>query len=479
MSNNAATAPEISHPSQLPAVDKVLLTAEMMALRKSYGLDACTQAVREVLTALRQQLLRPADQAVQVVQADIASVVQSAHKQLLTRFAPRLQPVFNLTGTVLHTNLGRALLPQVAIDAVVQAMSAPANLEYDLADGGRGDRDDLVESLICELTGAEAATVVNNNAAAVLLVLSTLALSKEVIVSRGELVEIGGAFRIPDVMTRAGAKLVEVGTTNRTHEKDYAEAISENTAALMKVHCSNYAITGFTKAVSDADVASIAHEHKLPMIVDLGSGTLIDMRDWGLPYEVTVRETVESGADIVTFSGDKLLGGPQAGIIVGKKELIAQIKKNPLKRALRVGKITLAALEPTLRLYLNPETLAQELTTLRLFTRQASDMQTQAELLKPLLQQTLGQGFVVESAAMHSQIGSGALPVENLPSFGLKIYPASGKQAGRQLTQLEARFRALPRPVIGRLHDDAFWLDLRCLESAAQAQFIEQLQQLV
>lgn len=479
MSNNAATAPEISHPSQLPAVDKVLLTAEMMALRKSYGLDACTQAVREVLTALRQQLLRPADQAVQVVQADIASVVQSAHKQLQTRFAPRLQPVFNLTGTVLHTNLGRALLPQAAIDAVVQAMSAPANLEYDLADGGRGDRDDLVESLICELTGAEAATVVNNNAAAVLLVLSTLALSKEVIVSRGELVEIGGAFRIPDVMTRAGAKLVEVGTTNRTHEKDYAEAISENTAALMKVHCSNYAITGFTKAVSDADVASIAHEHKLPMIVDLGSGTLIDMRDWGLPYEVTVRETVESGADIVTFSGDKLLGGPQAGIIVGKKELIAQIKKNPLKRALRVGKITLAALEPTLRLYLNPETLAQELTTLRLFTRQASDMQTQAELLKPLLQQTLGQGFVVESAAMHSQIGSGALPVENLPSFGLKIYPASGKQAGRQLTQLEARFRALPRPVIGRLHDDAFWLDLRCLESAAQAQFIEQLQQLV
>lgn len=479
MSNNAATAPEISHPSQLPAVDKVLLTAEMMALRESYGLDACTQAVREVLTALRQQLLKPADQAVQVVQADIASIVQSAHKQLQTRFAPRLQPVFNLTGTVLHTNLGRALLPQAAIDAVVQAMSAPANLEYDLADGGRGDRDDLVESLICELTGAEAATVVNNNAAAVLLVLSTLALSKEVIVSRGELVEIGGAFRIPDVMTRAGAKLVEVGTTNRTHEKDYAEAISENTAALMKVHCSNYAITGFTKAVSDADVASIAHEHKLPMIVDLGSGTLIDMRDWGLPYEVTVRETVESGANIVTFSGDKLLGGPQAGIIVGKKELIAQIKKNPLKRALRVGKITLAALEPTLRLYLNPETLAQELTTLRLFTRQASDMQTQAELLKPLLQQTLGQGFVVESAAMHSQIGSGALPVENLPSFGLKIYPASGKQAGRQLTQLEARFRALPRPVIGRLHDDAFWLDLRCLESAAQAQFIEQLQQLV
>jgi L-seryl-tRNA(Ser) seleniumtransferase len=305
--------------------------------------------------------------------------------------------------------------------------------------------------------------------------IAALARDKEVIVSRGELVEIGGAFRMPDVMASAGAHMVEVGTTNRTHEKDYAEAIDENTAALMKVHCSNYAITGFTKAVSDADVARIAHDSSLPMIVDLGSGTLIDMRDWGLPYEVTVRETVESGADIVTFSGDKLLGGPQAGIIVGKRELIAQIKKNPLKRALRVGKITLAALEPTLRLYLNPEKLAQELTTLRLFTRKAADMQAQAGQLQPLLQQALGQDYVVETAAMNSQIGSGALPVENLPSFGLRIYPASGKQAGRQLTRLEARFRALPRPVIGRLHDDALWLDLRCLENPAQALFAAQL----
>ena len=456
-------------------MDKVLLAGEMQALRESYGLDACTKAVRDVLTGLRQQLLGAGDQPGQSVLADIASIAQAAQRQLQARFAPRLQPVFNLTGTVLHTNLGRALLPQAAIDAVVQAMSAPANLEYDLDDGGRGDRDDLVESLICELTGAEAATVVNNNAAAVLLVLSTMAMGREVVVSRGELVEIGGAFRIPDVMTRAGARLIEVGTTNRTHEKDYAAAIGENTAALMKVHCSNYAITGFTKAVSDADVARIAHDSSLPMIVDLGSGTLIDMRDWGLPYEVTVRETVETGADIVTFSGDKLLGGPQAGIIVGKRELIAQIKKNPLKRALRVGKITLAALEPTLRLYLNPEKLAQELTTLRLFTRKAADMQAQAGQLQPLLQQALGQDYVVETAAMNSQIGSGALPVENLPSFGLRIYPASGKQAGRQLTRLEARFRALPRPVIGRLHDDALWLDLRCLENPAQALFAAQL----
>lgn len=468
--------PAIKHPSELPAVDKVLLTDALQALRQTYGLAACTQAVREVLADLRGQLLNGAAAALPADQADAAAIAHGAGQRLQRRFAPRLRPVFNLTGTVLHTNLGRALLPQAAVDAVVQAMTAAANLEYDLADGGRGDRDDLVESLVCELTGAEAATIVNNNAAAVLLALSTLAAGKEVVVSRGELVEIGGAFRIPDVMTRAGARLVEVGTTNRTHERDYAEAVSADTAALMKVHCSNYAISGFTKAVSDAQVARIAHDQGLPMIVDLGSGTLVDLRAWGLPYEVTVRETIASGADLVTFSGDKLLGGPQAGIIVGKKALIARIKKNPLKRALRVGKITLAALEPTLRLYLNPEQLAEQLTTLRLFTRAAADMQVQAEALRPLLQQALGSAFVVESAAMSSQIGSGALPVESLPSHGLKIHPASGRQAGRQLTQLEARLRALPRPVIGRLQDDALWLDLRCLEEPMQSAFAEQLQ---
>ena len=485
MPSTEALTPEITHPSQLPAVDKVLLADAMLSLRQKYGQDACTQAVREVLTTLRKRLLQAQSQAEGAVAApvfaDIPGIVQTAQQQLEQRFAPRLRAVFNLTGTVLHTNLGRALLPQEAVDAVIEAMTSAANLEYDLEDGSRGDRDDLVESLICELTGAEAATIVNNNAAAVLLVLSTLAADaerKEVVVSRGELVEIGGAFRIPDVMTRAGAQLVEVGTTNRTHDKDYRGAIGERTAALMKVHCSNYAITGFTKAVSDAEVASIAHQHQLPMIVDLGSGTLVDMRDWGLPYEVTVRETIESGADIVTFSGDKLLGGPQAGIIVGKKDWIARCKKNPLKRALRVGKITLAALEPTLRLYLNPEQLAQRLTTLRLFTRAQAEMQQQAEQLAPVLQQALGSSFVVETTAMNSQIGSGALPVENLPSFGLRVYPASGKQAGRQLTQLETRFRALPRPVIGRLHDDALWLDLRCLEANMQAAFEHQLSHL-
>ena len=461
-------------PSHLPSVDKLLQHPRTAALVDSYGKTQCTQAIRAALGEARSRWL--ADAGSNAEGAD--ALLDAAEQKLQQLFAPRLKAVYNLTGTVLHTNLGRALLPQEAIDAVVQALATPSNLEYDLADGGRGDRDDLVEDLVCRLTGAEAATIVNNNAAAVLLVLSTLARDKEVVVSRGELVEIGGAFRIPDVMTRAGARLVEVGTTNRTHERDYEAALGEHSAALMKVHCSNYAISGFTKSVAEADVARIAHARQLPLIVDLGSGTLVDMRDWGLPYEVTVRETIEAGADVVTFSGDKLLGGPQAGIIVGSKALIAQIKKNPLKRALRVGKLTLAALEPTLRLYLHPEKLAERLTTLRLFTRPAAAMEQQAIALQAPLQSLLGPDYRVEHAAMTSQIGSGALPVESLPSHGLVVRPQERKRAGRLLQQLEAALRQLPRPVIGRLRDDALWLDLRCLEAADQADFAANLQQL-
>ena len=466
-----AAAPTTKRAVYLPSVDKVLVEAG--ALIKQYGRSRVLHTVQLLLAELRKNVIHQG-QSLATDSPNVASIVALVTNRLVAEDRPQRRQIFNLTGTVLHTNLGRALMPDVAVQAVIEAMTAPMNLEFDLDTGKRGDRDDLVEGLLCELTGAEAATVVNNNAAAVLLLLNTMALNKEVIVSRGELVEIGGSFRIPDIMQRAGAKLREAGATNRTHLSDYSNAINDDTALLMKVHCSNYVITGFTKSVELAELSALGRERQLPTAVDLGSGTLVDLTQFGLVHEPTVRETIEAGADLVTFSCDKLLGGPQAGIIAGRADLIAQIKRNPLKRALRVGKLTLAALEPVLALYRSPELLPQRLTTLRLLTRPRAAIQQQAESIAPLLQQVLGVAYLVQCEAMSSQVGSGALPIDQLPSFGLAIRANPAQRQSNPLGRLEQALRALPRPVIGRIANETYLLDLRCLDEDHTA-FVAQL----
>lgn len=444
--------------SPLPSLDALLHMPAARLLLERFGRTATTAALRAELAARRKARAFPAQAA------DILDVTADA---LTRRFSTSQRLVFNMTGTVLHTNLGRAPLPPVAAAAAAEALASATSLEFDLATGRRGERDEHVARLLREITGAEAATVVNNNAAAVLLILNTLALGREVLVSRGELIEIGGAFRIPDIMARAGAVLREVGTTNRTHSGDFRSGIGPQTALLMRVHQANYAIAGFTASVPAAELADIAHAAGRPMVEDLGSGSLVDLATWGLPHEPMPQESLAAGADLVSFSGDKLLGGPQAGLVVGRAELIQRINANPLKRALRMDKARLAALEQVLLLYLHPERLAETLPTLRLLTRQASEIEATAERLARSIRNAWpGRAVVVETC--QSQIGSGALPVDLLPSYAVVAGGGSAEELAMQL-------RSLPRPVIGRIADGRLWLDCRCLGPADEKGFIAQL----
>ena len=459
--------------ARLPSVDAILRWPQVASLIERYGRGATTDVTRIVLAACREGLRN--NQITPTDEDTLGAAIESA---LMERAMPGLRPLFNLTGTVLHTNLGRAPLPQAALDAIALTARGASNLEFDLKTGRRGDRDAIIEERLCRLTGAEAATIVNNNAAAVMLLLNSLANRKEVPVSRGELVEIGGAFRIPDIMSRSGSKLVEVGTTNRTHLKDYAEAINPRTGLLMKIHTSNYEIKGYTAEVSERDLATLAHEHDLPMTVDLGSGALADMTQFGLPHERTPMETLADGVDLVTFSGDKLLGGPQAGLIVGKAELIKRLKKNPLKRAIRCDKMTLAALDAVLGIYENPDKLAQEVPAIRLLSRKQNDIRTQAEQIAPALRNALQGRVDVDITNCMSQIGSGALPVEALPSVALALSPILGgkRGIGSALKRLASDMRDLAVPIIGRIEDDRLLLDLRCLED--ENKFLDQISKL-
>ena len=428
----------------------------------TYGRSLVVDAVRTTLAERRRYDLA----------ATVASIIEECAALLAHEMQPSQRRVFNLTGTVLHTNLGRAPLPEEAITAAVDAMRHPTTLEYKIETGKRGERDDHVAGWLMQLTGAEGALAVNNNAGALVLTLNTLAEGRETIVSRGELIEIGGSFRLPEIMARAGTKLREVGTTNRTHLADYAAAIGPETGLILKAHTSNYVVQGFTAAAPAAKLAALAREHAIPFVEDLGSGSLVDFERWGLPHEPTVTEALAQGADLVTFSGDKLLGGPQAGLVVSRAELIRRLARNPLKRALRLDKIRLAALEAVLRLYADPDRLAQRLPVLRLLARPQDEIKALGERLLPTVERVLQDIAEVTLVQTKSQIGSGALPVSLLPSAALALRPRP-QRSGAAVETLARALRTLPIPVIGRIEMGRVLLDLRCLED--EASFLEQL----
>ncbi len=456
--STGATAATYQTLPRLPSVDTLFRSHLASELVLRYGRTATVDAIRRTLDTCRAALRSgmPLEASEQALLSTIARCLQEAD-------TPSLRRVINLTGTVLHTNLGRAVLPEEAVTAAAEAMRAAVALEFDLGDGVRSERDDHVRGLIRELTGAEDACIVNNNAAAVLLVVNTFAAGQDAVVSRGELIEIGGAFRLPDIMARAGARLVEIGTTNRTHLRDFQGAVTTDTGLILKAHTSNCLIQGFTKAVAASDIAAVAREKGVPFVHDLGSGALIDLGRYGLKSEPTVRAALAEGADLVTFSGDKLLGGPQVGIVAGRKDLVARVAKNPIKRAVRVDKIRLAALEATLKLFRDPDRLPQRLPTLRYFTRTQADIELAASRLLSAFD-AISPDYAARVVACTSQIGSGALPLNTLASAGIALQASSRKGEGAAIEALSRAMRKLPVPIVGRIRDNALILDLRCLD---------------
>ncbi|HEY2776097.1 MAG TPA: L-seryl-tRNA(Sec) selenium transferase [Candidatus Binatia bacterium] len=443
--------------ARLPSVEAVL-GGEGGAALKEFSRPAVLDAARRALAGLRERLRSGEELADSELTA--AAVASIAERMLALSSAPALTRVINATGVVLHTNIGRAVLCDAAIEAAALAAGASVNLEYDLATGGRGDRDLLVEEHLCALTGAEAATVVNNNAAGVLLALHTLAASREVVVSRGELVEIGGSFRIPEIMKASGAVLREVGTTNRTHPADYRDAIGADTALLMKVHASNYRIVGFASSVDLAELSKLAKQHAgIVVVEDLGSGAVVDLSALGLAPEPTIAASLRAGADLVLASGDKLLGGPQCGIVAGRRDIVERLRRSPLKRAVRCDKMTLAALEATLRVYRFSPRPEQEIPTLRYLRRGLEELRRVGEEALGLLGARLGPRWAFELVESRAETGSGSQPNVAIASLAIAV-AADGLTAAA----IEQRFRASQPPILGRIHDDRFVLDLRTID---------------
>ncbi len=445
--------------ADLPSVEEIMQSRPILDVVGLYPRSTVVDVVREVIAELRRSVLSSPDMWFPDDTIRKSRIVEESVSRVKVRMQPSLHGVINATGIVIHTNLGRAILPETAREQLWEVASRYSNLEVDMATGERGLRYSHVERLLCSLTGAEAAIVVNNNAAAVLLALASLAAGKEVVVSRGQLVEVGGSFRIPEVMEQSGCRLVEVGATNKTHPGDYERAITEQTGALLKVHTSNYRIVGFTAEVSSSELVEIGRKHQLPVMEDLGSGVLVDLSRYGLEHEPTVQETIKAGMDIVTISGDKLLGGPQAGIILGRREWIEKMRKHPLNRALRIDKLTLAALESTLKLYLDEEKAVEEIPVLRMLTIPLKTLALRAEKIWIDLTMAVGDLAEIKVRDDFSQVGGGSMPLEQLPTKVLTIVPKL-----ITVDQLERRLREYMTPIFARINKEQLILDLRTIQ---------------